>query len=87
MNSPNIQCAHSCKEFCTALESAMQKEKDTILHYGALRDQCDYPDIKIMLNELILQRQRSINLLMETKATMKAKFDTLDQVREHFELV
>lgn len=81
------QCGHSCKEFCTALEFAMQREKETILKYGSLRDQCDYPDIKMMLNELIIQRQKSINLLLETKAHMMMKFDTLNQVREGFEMV
>ena len=87
MNIPTIECAHNCKEFCTALETAMQREKDAILQYGALRDQCDYPDVKILLNELILQRQRSIGLLMETKALIKSKFEVLDQVREGFEMV
>jgi len=87
MSTPTIQCAHNCKEFCTALESAMLREKDAILQYGAMRDQCDYPDVKILLNELIIQRQRSINLLMETKALIKSKFAVLDQVREGYELV
>ena len=87
MNHPQIQCAHNCKEFCTAIEAATQREKDAILQYGALRDQCDYPDVKHILNELIIQRQRSISLLMETKALIKTKFEVLDQVREGFEMV
>ena len=87
MNNQPIQCAHNCKEFCSAIESATQREKEAILQYGLLRDQCDYPDVKILLNELIIQRQRSINLLMETKTLIKSKFEVLDQVREGFELV
>ncbi len=86
MKTPTIECAHNCKEFCTALETAMQREKDAILQYGALRDQCDYPDVKILLNELILQRQRSIGLLVETKTLIRSKFEVLDQVREGFDI-
>ena len=76
-----IKCAHGCKEFCTALEIAALREKEAILQYDSLRDECDYPDIKAMLNELIIQRQNSIRLLEEAKVLMKSKFEVLDQVR------
>ena len=87
MNNSTVQCAHSCKEYCTALEFAMQREKETILQYGMLRDECTYPDVKIFLNDLIILQQKSIGLLLETKALLKTKFEVLDQVREGYEMV
>ncbi|MGA2622879.1 MAG: hypothetical protein ABSF91_03420 [Bacteroidota bacterium] len=78
-------CTHTCKEYCTALELAALREKEAILEYGALRDECSYPDIKTMLNELIIERKKSIELLERTKEAIRTKFEVLDQVREGFE--
>jgi len=80
----DIKCAHGCKEFCTAIEMSMLREKEAILQYDALRDECDYPDVKVILNELILQRQKSIRLLEEAKQIMKSKFEVLDQIQDGF---
>lgn len=86
MTTPTHQCAHSCKELCTALERATEQEKKAILQYAAFRDECNYPDVKVMLNELILLRQKSIKLLEETKSKLRGKFDVLDQIREGFNM-
>lgn len=80
----DVKCAHGCKEFCTAMEIATLREKEAILQYDALRDECDYPDVKAILNELILQREKSIRLLEEAKLLMKSKFEVLDQIQDGF---
>ena len=81
-----LHCAHTCKGLCAALDLATKQEKETILQYAYLRDECTYPDVKLMLNELIIQRQKSIQLLEKTEAQLRAKFDVLDQIREGFEM-
>lgn len=80
------QCAHSCKGLCTALDRATEQEKKAILQYAAFRDECTYPDVKVMLNELILLRQRSITILEETRLKLRGKFDVLDQISEGFNM-
>ena len=80
----DVKCAHGCKEFCTAMEIATLREKEAILQYDALRGECDYPDVKAILNELILQRQKSIRLLEEAKLLTKSKFEILDQIQDGF---
>ena len=85
MNS-ELLCAHTCKGLCNAIELALKEERETILKYAYFRDECSYPDVKLMLNELIIQRQKSIQLLEKTKSVIKEKFDVLDQVREGFEM-
>ena len=81
-----IQCGQTCKETCTAIEMACRDEKKAIILYATLRDMCVYPDVKAMLNELILQKKKSIELLERTKALMNSKFHVLDQIREGFEM-
>lgn len=79
------QCGHTCKGLCTATELALLREKEAILQYDALRDECEYPDVKAILNELIIQRQKSIRMLEEAKLLLKTRFEILDEVREGFE--
>ncbi|MBI4810980.1 MAG: hypothetical protein HY800_05990 [Ignavibacteriales bacterium] len=83
MNTKN-ECAHTCKEFCNALEIATLREKEAIIQYDSLRDECNYPDVKVILNELIIQRQKSIRLLDEAKILIKTKFEVLDQIQDGF---
>ncbi|MBI5476445.1 MAG: hypothetical protein HY964_06880 [Ignavibacteriales bacterium] len=81
----DVECAQSCKGFCNALEIATLREKETIIQYDSLRDECNYPDVKAILNELIIQRQKTIRLLEEAKVLIKSKFDVLDQIQNGFE--
>ena len=84
MERKSSVCVHSCKGFCNALEIATLKEKEAIIQYDSLRDECDYPDVKAILNELIIQRQKSIQRLEEVKILMKSKFDVLDQIQDEY---
>jgi hypothetical protein len=68
------------------MELATINEKTAILQYASLRDECTYPDVKVMLNELIIEKQRSIELLEQTKELMKTKFGVIEQIREGFEM-
>ena len=80
------ECAHTCKGLCRAIEIATLKEKEAILEYDSLRDECNYPDVKVILNELIIHREKSIRLLEDAKWRLKTKFDVLDQIRGGFEM-
>jgi len=86
MTTKQTDCAHTCKGFCTAIELATLREKEAILQYGALRDECAYPEVKAMLNELIIEKKKSIELLERTKSVLRSKFEVLDQIRDGFEM-
>lgn len=86
MPIPETKCAHTCRGLCTALEIATLREKEAILEYASLRDECNYPDVKTLLNQLIIERKRTIDLLERTKQVVRSKFEVLDQIREGFEL-
>ena len=68
------------------IDRATEAEKNAILQYASFRDECTYPDVKVMLNELILLRQKSIAILEETRHALRGKFDVLDQISEGFNL-
>ena len=80
------ECAHTCRGLCRAIEIAALKEKEAILQYDSLREECNYPDVKVIINELIFHREKSIRLLEDAKVRLKAKFEVLDQISGGFEL-
>jgi hypothetical protein len=86
MNETKVECHHTCRGNCNAIEIAQQKEKEAILEYAALRDECTYPDVKLVLNELIIQRQKSIRFIDELRGRLKERFEVLDQIQEGFNL-
>jgi len=79
-----LRCVQSCKELCTALEHASTTEKETILEYAYFRDACTYPDVRNILNELILQKKKSIELLEKTRELLRERFQVIDQIRQSF---
>jgi len=78
-------CVQSCKELCNAIEFASSTEKEAILQYAYFRDACTYPDVKAILNELIINKKKSIELLEKTREALKTKFEVLDQIRAGFD--
>jgi hypothetical protein len=80
------ECAHTCRGLCRAVEIATLKEKEAILQYDSLRDECTYPDVKVIINELILHREKSIRLLEDAKMRLKTKFEVLDQISGGFDM-
>ncbi|HUN65020.1 MAG TPA: hypothetical protein VMW43_02895 [Bacteroidota bacterium] len=85
MDQRHPRCSQSCRDLCNAMEYASKAEKEAILQYAYFRDACNYPDVKTILNELIIQKKKSIELLEKTKETLRSKFEVLDQIRTGFD--
>ena len=78
-------CVHSCKGLCNALEVAEFRELETIKEYRRYAENCDYPDVRALLEELIGERERSVVLLRQKREILSMKFDTLDRINESFQ--
>ena len=78
------QCVHSCKGLCNALEVAEHREKEAIRQYREFASGCDYPDVRLLLEELIHDRERGLNLLKEKREFLMVKFHALDDIRDSF---
>lgn len=84
MPAMNVECDRTCRGRCTALEIAMKHEKEAILRYGAYRDECVYPDVKALLNELIIRHQKMIQILEEARLSLDTRFGVLDQIQDAY---
>jgi rubrerythrin len=78
------KCVHSCKGLCSALEVAEHREQEAIKSYREYAGQCDYPDVRAMLESLILDREKALRTLREGREMLKTKFRLLDSINDSF---
>ncbi|HTX98412.1 MAG TPA: hypothetical protein VMG09_00190 [Bacteroidota bacterium] len=78
------KCVHSCKGLCAALSLAEQKEEAAIGEYRRFAEECDYPDVKIMLERLVFDRQRGLQALRDLRALLTERFATIDNISDSF---
>lgn len=77
-------CVHSCKGLCSALTVAEHREEEALKEYQRFADQCDYPDVRILLERMIEEHRRALGMLREARAALTARFATVDLVNESF---
>ena len=78
------KCVHSCKGMCNALEVAEHREEETIAQYRQYAAECDYPDVKELLEALIADRERALHLLHEKREMLSVKFNVIDRINDSF---
>jgi hypothetical protein len=79
-----VQCIHSCRGLCNALEVAEHRELSAIKEYQTYLDRCNYPDVQAILKEMISQHQRTLSLLQGKRAELTEKFAILQDINESF---
>jgi len=77
-------CVHSCKGLCAALETAEHREEEAIKEYRRFATECDYPDVRVVLEELARQREKALGVLRAQREMLTVKFATLDRINESF---
>ncbi len=53
-------CVHSCKGLCNALQVAEHREQEAIREYRTYASQCDYADVRTLLEDLIRDREKAL---------------------------
>jgi len=81
MNTP---CTHSCKGLCSALEVAEHREQETVREYRRYAAQCDYPDVRLILEEMVREREKALARLRELKEILSVKFNAIDRINDSF---
>jgi rubrerythrin len=78
------KCVHSCKGLCNALVVAEQHEQQAIAEYREYAAQCDYPEVRNILETMAGERQRMLRFLREQRSVLEAKFATMDGINDSF---
>jgi rubrerythrin len=77
-------CVHSCKGLCNALEVAERREHEAIKEYNAYAEQCEYPDVRALLQELIHDREQALRKLREKREMLEVRFAMIDKINDSF---
>ncbi len=80
MNENSVRCAHACRNTCAMLSDALGEESEMVRFYERLRQECDYPDVHEMLQELIEQRSRSVLMINQKLNELRARSKIIDGV-------
>ena len=78
------KCVHSCKGLCNALEIAEHRESDAIREYREFAATCDYPDVREILETLVQEREKMLQLLRGKREILAVRFNTVDRINESF---
>ncbi|MDP2207180.1 MAG: hypothetical protein Q8K98_00210 [Bacteroidota bacterium] len=77
-------CEHTCKGLCKALDIAIAQEEKSISDLKIFSEACDYPDVEILLKEIISSKEKNILLLKDKAEMIRIRFNTLDQISDSF---
>jgi rubrerythrin len=78
------KCVHSCRGLCNALEVAEHREEEAIAQYRQYAAECEYPDVKELLDALVADRVRALRLLKEKRELLSVKFNVVDRINDSF---
>jgi len=85
MNTYEIHCEHACRNACAMLNKALAMETSLAGFYQQLNEECDYPDVKAFLADLMKERRRIIQTIEEKLDAMKVRGEILDDVMSSFD--
>jgi rubrerythrin len=77
-------CVHSCKGLCNALAVAEQREQEAIKEYREYAAQCDYPDVRELLEGLIRSREQALHALRQQREALEVRFAMIDRINDSF---
>lgn len=80
----DAKCVRSCKGLCSALEVAEKHEQEAIDEYRQYAVQCDYPDVRDLLEVLIREREHALAMLKEKRDILTVKFSALEKINDSF---
>jgi rubrerythrin len=78
------KCVHSCRGLCAALSIAQKKEEEAIREYSEFAAECDYADVRLLLDQLIADRKRALNSLQKLDVLLKDRFAVIDDINDSF---
>jgi rubrerythrin len=78
------KCVHSCNGLCNALEVVEHREQQAIQEYRQYASQCDYPDVREVLEALIADREKALLLLREKREILLVKLNVTNRINDSF---
>lgn len=85
MNTESFRCDHACRNTCATLSEALRAETKLVEFYEQIMAECDYPEIRRFVRELVEERRKSILRIVQKLNEMYARGEIMDGVGASFD--
>lgn len=85
MSETEIKCGHACRNSCAVLNEALRKETASVRFYEGVFEQCNAPDIRAFIIELIDEKRNDILKIIQKLNEIHARSQALDGVASSFD--
>ncbi|HEY5615469.1 MAG TPA: hypothetical protein VIL52_05560 [Bacteroidota bacterium] len=79
------ECRHACRNTCELLNEVLHRETALLQFYEQIAQQCDYPDIRNFIQDVVEERRKPIEQIVSKLNEMRAKSQIMDGVISSFE--
>ena len=80
-----VNCMHTCQGHCNALKVAEDIESAAIDGYAKYLEGCNYPDVRVILQDMISRHEKTLQYLRERKSELTEKLNILENINESFD--
>lgn len=84
MKENEVNCLHNCKNTCAMLNEALRKEAATVRFYEAVLEECNFPEVRSFLLELVEERRQGILRIIQKLNELHARSQVNDGVISSF---
>ncbi len=79
-----FNCNHACRNSCSSLNEALRKETASVRFYERVFEECNSPDIRNFLGELIEERRQNILKIIQKLNEIHARSQAMDGIVSSF---
>ena len=84
MSDPGINCQHACKNTSASLNEALRKETAIVNYYESVLDECNMPEVKTFMDELIDEKRKVILRLIQKLNEIHVRSQAIDGITSSF---
>lgn len=84
MSETGINCQHACKNTCASLNEALRKETAIIKYYEAVLTECNMPEVRTFMDELIEEKRKIILRLIQKLNEIHVRSQAIDGIASSF---
>ncbi len=84
MPDKDYKCGHNCRNTCGMLNEALRRETTSIRFYESVFDECNTPEVKTFLGNVIEDRRAEILKIIQKLNEIHARAQALDGIASSY---
>jgi rubrerythrin len=84
MQEKKFHCQRTCRNSCASLNEALRKETTTVRFYEGVFEECNVPDVRNFLDEIIEGRREEILKIIQKLNEIHVRSQAMDGISSSF---